>query len=164
MYNLYRMFNWLNANTNKQLSKSQRVGKQQRLVDILDQMNLKEDKSKQMVINKLQKLSSIIFDVDDNSQDLDFVNTIMEDLIQSPHKRITKLEIERCNQLWKVYSDSTSIPKDEKAMWIIIDDMLTRKSPTKIGAIKMYRKLIPTTLKEAKEVIDAREQKLKRGW
>ena len=34
-----------------------------------------------------------------------FVNTIIEDLIESPHHRITKLEIERCNNLYKQYKE-----------------------------------------------------------
>ena len=40
-----------------------------------------------------------------NSPDLIFVNTIMEDLIESPHHRITKLEIEKCNNLYKQYKE-----------------------------------------------------------
>jgi ribosomal protein L7/L12 len=42
--------------------------------------------------------------------------------------------------------------------------MLTQENPTKIGAIKMYRRFIKCTLREAKEMVDAREIKLERGW
>ena len=79
-----------------------------KLVNVLDEMNLKEDTTKQMVIEKLDRLAKLIFDVDKISMtnpDLTFVNNIMEDLIESPHKRITKLEIEKCNRLFKQYKE-----------------------------------------------------------
>ena len=49
-------------------------------------------------------------------------------------------------------------------MWKLIDSMLTQENPSKIGAIKMYRRFIDSTLKEAKEMVDAREIKIKRNW
>ena len=73
------------------------------LIDVLDEMNLKEDTTNQMVIDKLDRLSKLIYGVDEYNDDVDFVSTIMEDLIESPHHRITELEIERCNRLWKQY-------------------------------------------------------------
>ena len=80
-----------------------------KLIDIIDEMNLKEDATNNMVVNKLQKLSRLIFDVvgweKTSDPDLEFVNTIMEDIIESPHKRITKLEIEKCNRLYKQYKE-----------------------------------------------------------
>ena len=80
-----------------------------KLIDIIDEMNLKEDATNNMVVNKLQKLSRLIFDVvgweKTSDPDLEFVNTIMEDIIESPHKRITKLEIEKCNRLFKQYKE-----------------------------------------------------------
>tara|TARA_Y100000310_G_scaffold254452_1_gene261537 strand:- start:188 stop:496 length:309 start_codon:yes stop_codon:yes gene_type:complete len=101
------MYNWLNANIiKKQISKSQKVGKRQKLVDILDDMNLKEDIANKMVIDKLGRLSRLIFDIDGLNDDATFVSNIMEDLIQSPHKRITKIEIERCNQLYRRYNSA----------------------------------------------------------
>ena len=84
-----------------------------KLIDVLDEMNLKEDKSRDMVINKLRRLSNLIFDKDRigdgqptgmSNPDLVFVSTIMEDLIESSHKRITRLEIEKCNRLYKQYN------------------------------------------------------------
>ena len=78
-----------------------------KLIDIIDEMNLKEDATNNMVVNKLQKLSRLIFDVvgweKTSDPDLEFVNTIMEDIIESPHKRITKLQIEKCNKLYRKY-------------------------------------------------------------
>ena len=80
-----------------------------KLIDVIDEMNLKEDTTNNMVVNKLQKLSRLIFDVvgwDKTSDpDLEFVNTIMEDIIELPHKRITRLEIEKCNRLYKQYRE-----------------------------------------------------------
>ena len=79
------------------------------LIDVLDEMNLKEDTTNNMVVNKLQKLSRLIFDVvgweNTSDTDLEFVNTIMEDIVESPHKRITRLEIEKCNRLFKQYKE-----------------------------------------------------------
>ncbi len=45
-------------------------------------------------------------------------------------------------------------------MWKLIDSLLTQENPSKIGAIKMYRRFITNaSLRESKEVVDAREQK-----
>ena len=76
-----------------------------KLKDVLDEMNLKEDTTNKMVVDKLEKLANIIFGVDKHSDDIGFVSTIMEDLIESPHKRITRLEIEKCNRLFKQYKE-----------------------------------------------------------
>ena len=76
-----------------------------KLIDILDEMNLKEDTTNKMVVDKLEKLANIIFEVDKHSDDIAFVSAIMEDLIESPHKRITKLQIEKCNRLYKQYKE-----------------------------------------------------------
>ena len=76
-----------------------------KLIDVLDEMNWKEDATNDMVVGKLNKLASLIFERDKYSDDVDFVSTIMEDLIESPHHRITKLEIERCNNLYKQYKE-----------------------------------------------------------
>ena len=80
-----------------------------KLIDVLDEMNLKEDTTNQMVVDKLEKLAKLIFDVSNKinitDTDLTFVSTIIEDLIESPHKRITRLEIEKCNRLFKQYRE-----------------------------------------------------------
>ena len=72
-----------------------------KLIDIIDEMNLKEDDINNMVVGKLNRLAKLIFDVDKYNDDVQFVSTIVEDLISSPHHRITKLEIERCNRIYK---------------------------------------------------------------
>ena len=76
-----------------------------KLIDIIDEMNWKEDATNTMVVGKLNKLASLIFKRDKYNGDADFVSKIMEDLIESPHKRITRLEIEKCNNLYKQYRE-----------------------------------------------------------
>ena len=76
-----------------------------KLIDVLDEMNLKEDTANKMVAEKLEKLTKLIFDVDKYNDDVQFVSTIVEDLISAPHHRITKLEIEKCNNLYKQYKE-----------------------------------------------------------
>ena len=75
-----------------------------KLIDILDEMNLKEDTANKMVVDKLEKLVKLIFDVDKYSDDVQFISTIVEDLISSPHHRITKIEIKQCNKLYRKYN------------------------------------------------------------
>ena len=75
------------------------------LIEVLDEMNWKESTTNQMVIDKLERLARLIYGVDEYNDDVDFVSTIMEDLIESPHKRITRLEIEKCNNLYKQYKE-----------------------------------------------------------
>ena len=79
--------------------------KSKKLIDIIDEMNLKEDATNTMVVGKLNRLASLIFDVDKYNDDVQFVSTVIEDLISSPHKRITRLEIEKCNRLFKQYRE-----------------------------------------------------------
>ncbi len=76
-----------------------------KLIDILDEMNLKEDTTNNMVVSKLSKLSRLIFEVGKYNDDAQFVSTIMEDLIEKPYHRITKLQIEKCNNLYKQYKE-----------------------------------------------------------
>ena len=74
-----------------------------KLIDVIDEMNWKESTTNKMVVEKLDRLARLIYGVSEYNEDVDFVSTIMEDLIESPHHRITKLEIEKCNRLWKQY-------------------------------------------------------------
>ena len=76
-----------------------------KLIDVIDEMNWKESTTNKMVVEKLDRLARLIYGVDEYNDDVDFVSTIMEDLIESPHKRITKLEIEKCNRLFKQYRE-----------------------------------------------------------
>jgi len=74
----------------------------------------------------------------------------------------SKEEFIMANLMWKKYNNSVE-PTNEN-MWELIDGMLTQENPSKIGAIKTYRRFVNSTLKEAKEMVDAREIKIKRGW
>jgi len=56
------------------------------------------------------------------------------------------------------------VKSDDKVMWSLVDMLLTQDNPTKIGAIKMYRKFVNSTLRDAKEAVDAREHSIKKGW
>ena len=75
----------------------------------------------------------------------------------------SKEEFTMANLMWKKYNNSVE-PTNEN-MWELIDALLTQENPSKIGAIKLYRRFITNaSLRESKEVVDAREQKIKRGW
>ena len=75
-----------------------------------------------------------------------------------------KQEFIMANLMWKKYSGSNNVEPTNENMWQLIDGMLTQENPTKIGAIKLYRRFIDCTLKEAKEMVDAREIKIQKGW
>jgi len=117
-----------------------------------------------VVIDKLLKLNERIAvdKVDDVQQkDLHWCQRLISDVKDSglvPDKQ----EFIMANLMWKKYSNGVE-PTNE-GMWELIDELLTQENPSKIGAIKTYRRFVNSTLKEAKDVIDAREQKLKRGW
>jgi len=77
----------------------------------------------------------------------------------------SKEEFIMSNLMWHKYGFlPTERKSTEENMWKLIDGMLTQENPTKIGAIKMYRRFIDCTLKEAKEMVDAREIKIKKEW
>ena len=68
----------------------------------------------------------------------------------------------KANELWKKYSDMDYTSSVEGEMWEKIDELLDANK--KINAIKVYRKWMNCDLREAKDVIDARKEKLNRGW
>ena len=76
-----------------------------KLIDIIDEMNLKEDTTNTMVVGKLNRLASLMFDVGEYDDNVQYVSDIIESLIESPHKRITKLQIRKCNRLYKQYKE-----------------------------------------------------------
>ena len=71
-----------------------------------------------------------------------------------------KIEFTMANLMWKKYNGGVSV--DEKTIWLLIDTLIEEGS--KIGAIKMYRRFINSSLREAKEVVDARQIKMKKEW
>ena len=95
-------YNWVNQMVKHRLKTKNKAKK---LIDVLDEMNLKEDTTNNMVVGKLNKLAQRIFKINKYSDDVQFVSAMMEDLIESPHKRITKLQIEKCNRLYKQYKE-----------------------------------------------------------
>ena len=86
-----------------------------RLVDILDDerkvAGLNEDYHyRQSVFPRLEKLRKLIWDEnipgitnDEQDKDLNFVQDLKSYLNNNPHRRITKLEMKKCNQLWRKY-------------------------------------------------------------
>ena len=99
---LMQQYNWVNQMVKHHLKTKKKAKK---LIDILDEMNLKEDTTNQMVVDKLEMLAKLMFDVDKYSDDVQFVSTIVEDIISFPEHRITKLQIEMCNNLYKQYKE-----------------------------------------------------------
>ena len=73
-----------------------------------------------------------------------------------------KQEFIMANLMWKKYRNGVK-PTDEN-MWSLIDALLTQENPSKIGAIKTYRRFTNSNLRDAKEMVDAREIKIKKGW
>ena len=65
-----------------------------------------------------------------------------------------KIDLGTANRLWKQYSVDGV---DEETMWELIDE--TIEAGNKIAAIKLHRKFTGSGLREAKNVIDAREMK-----
>ena len=95
-------YNWVNQMVKHRLKTKNKAKK---LIDVLDEMNLKEDTTKNMVVGKLNRLVSRIFEVNKYSDDVQFVSNIIEGLIELPRKRITKLQIRKCNRLYKQYKE-----------------------------------------------------------
>ena len=116
------------------------------------------------VIDKLLKLNERIAvdKVDDvQKKDLHWCQRLISDVKDSglvPDKQ----EFIMANLMWKKYRNG--VEPTEENMWKLIDGMLTQENPTKIGAIKMYRRFIDSTLKEAKDMVDAREKSISQGW
>ena len=116
------------------------------------------------VIDKLLKLNERIAvdKVDDVQQkDLHWCQRLITEVKESglvPNKE----EFDMANLIWKKYSNGVE-PTNE-GMWELIDELLTQENPSKIGAIKTYRRFTNSTLRDAKEMVDAREIKIKKGW
>ena len=125
--------------------------------------------SHESIIDKITKLTERVNTSDlhenyEDDKDLIWCKRLLSDVKESglvPSKE----EFIMSNLMWHKYG---VLPTDRKSteenMWKLIDGMLTQENPTKIGAIKMYRRFVNSTLKEAKEMVDAREIKIKRGW
>ena len=86
-----------------------------KLIDILDDEKKVDGMNadyhyRQSVFPRLEKLRKLIWDEnipgitnDEQDKDLNFVQDLKGDLNDNPQHRITKLEMEHCNKLWKKY-------------------------------------------------------------
>ena len=120
------------------------------------------------VIDKLLKLNERIAvdigvdgDVTGRESDLIWVQRLLTDVKESglvPDKQ----EFIMANLMWKKYRNGVE-PTNED-MWELIDELLTQETPSKIGAIKIYRRFVDCTLRVAKDMVDAREIKIQKGW
>ena len=118
------------------------------------------------IVKKLEKLYWKVHGLPEHNDgegntDLVWCRRILEDVRDSGLVP-DKTEFKMANLMWKKHSGGVS--KDDDVMWSLVDMLLTQERPSKIQAIKIYRKYIDSTLREAKEVIDAREQKIIHGW
>jgi len=126
------------------------------------------------VIDKLLKLNERIAvdKVDDERIAVDKVDDVQQKDLHWCQRLISdvkdsglvpdKQEFIMANLMWKKYSNGVE-PTNE-GMWELIDELLTQENPSKIGAIKTYRRFTNSTLRDAKEMVDAREIKIKKGW
>ena len=92
-----------------------------KLIDILDDETkvdkLNEDYHyRQSVLPRLKKLVKFIMGANESEgilptngetnygiQDYEFVDDLISDLKETPHHRLTPLEMKECNKLWKKY-------------------------------------------------------------
>ena len=75
-----------------------------KLIDIIDEMNMKEDVTRSMVMKKLKKLHDMIaISSKYVMEEREYVFTILDDLRQHLERRITKIEINECNKLYRKY-------------------------------------------------------------
>ena len=88
--------------------------------------------------------------------DMDWVKRKIEDL--SGGIVLDRIDLGTANRLWKQYS-LAGLDMDEETMWELIDSTL--EAGNKIASIKLHRKFTGSGLREAKNVIDAREMKNK---
>ena len=141
-------------------TKSTKVARKPRKVEV------KRAYDSKSVVGRLLKLKYRINDAYKNQYDLDnkddrnWVLGIIEeskDGINPNQQHLLK-----ANELWKKYSDMDYTSSVEGEMWEKIDELLDANK--KINAIKVYRKWMNCDLREAKDVIDARKEKLNRGW
>ena len=120
------------------------------------------------VIDKLIKLNEriAVYLTNDEGKEKDLIwcQRLLTDVKDSglvPSKE----EFIMSNLMWHKYGVLPTERKlTEENMWKLVDSMLTQENPSKIGAIKMYRRFIDSTLRDAKEMVDEREIKIKKEW
>ena len=121
------------------------------------------------IIDKITKLTERVntSDLHDNytdDKDLIWCKRLLSDVKESglvPSKE----EFLMANLMWTKYDFvHTERKSTEENMWKLIDGLLTQENPSKIQCIKIYRRFTNATLRESKEVVDARAHSLKNGW
>ena len=118
-----------------------------------------------IVVDKLialnERIAVYLTNDEGKEKDLIWCKRLLTDVKESglvPDKQ----EFIMANLMWKKYRNGVE-PTNED-MWELIDGMLTQENPSKIGAIKTYRRFTNSNLRDAKEMVDAREIKIKKGW
>ena len=118
------------------------------------------------VISKITKLTervnhtiNIPSDGKSSNSDLIWCKRLLDD-VQNSGLVPNEEEFIMANLMWKKYNGG--VPISEKTIWILIDTLL--EQGTKIGAIKMYRRFINSSLREAKDVVDARQISKEKEW
>ena len=119
------------------------------------------------VIEKFNKLKYRITFATHGTQERSELNDVMWckrllDDVQNSGLVPDKQEFNMANLLWRKYNGG--VKEDNEDMWSLIDELLTQETPSKIGAIKTYRRFTNSNLRDAKEMVDAREIKIKKGW
>ena len=126
--------------------------------------NILKMHKKYKILDKLISLTErVSYSSLDNTKDLNWCKKLRAE-VRDTDFLPTKQEFDMANLMWKKYNDNGGVEPTNKNMWSLIDELLTQQNPTKIGAIKMYRRFVDSTLREAKDMVDAREIKIKKGW
>ena len=126
--------------------------------------NILKVHNKYKILDKLLSLTErVSYSPLDNTKDLNWCKRLRAE-VRDNDSFPTKEEFDMANLMWKKYNDNGGVEPTNKNMWKLIDGMLTQENPTKIGAIKLYRRFIDCTLREAKDMVDAREIKIQKGW
>ena len=126
--------------------------------------NILKMHKKYKILDKLISLTErVSYSSLDNTKDLNWCKKLRAE-VRDNDSLPTREEFIMANLMWKKYNDNGGVEPTNKNMWKMIDSMLTQENPTKIGAIKVYRRFVDSTLREAKEMVDAREIKIQKGW
>ena len=115
----------------------------------------------QAIIDKMGKLREmVLFKIANYKSHPDYIwsDRMLTDVKDSglvPNRE----EFIMANLIWKKFNGGVKLNDD--GLWFMIDHHI--KGDMKISAIKMYRRFTDSGLKEAKEMVDAREIKIKKG-
>ena len=115
------------------------------------------------VVGKLIKLKYKINTAYENGEyttkDRDWILRIIS---AAKEGKYGKGDLEKANILWKKYSKMDYTESVEGELCENIDEFLNANN--KINAIKVFNKWMGCDLREAKDVIDARQESINQGW